>query len=60
MRDWCFTPAFLDRFLDFFPHAEVHRIEDAGHWVVEDAHERIAPLVEQFVTVSLSLRGRTR
>ncbi len=19
MRDWCFTPAFLDRFLDFFP-----------------------------------------
>jgi haloalkane dehalogenase len=49
MRDWCFTPAFLNRFVAIFPHAEVHRLEDAGHWVVEDAHEQIAPLVERFV-----------
>jgi haloalkane dehalogenase len=49
MRDWCFTPTFLDRFLETFPHAEVHRLADAGHWIVEDAHERIVPLVEQFV-----------
>jgi haloalkane dehalogenase len=56
MRDWCFTPAFLDRFLDFFPHAEVHRIEDAGHWVVEEAHEKIAPIVEQFVGSSQAIR----
>ena len=49
MRDWCFTPAFLDRFLDFFPQAEVHRLTDAGHYVVEDAYEEIAPLVEDFV-----------
>ena len=26
MRDWCFTPKFLDRFGDFFPQAEVHRL----------------------------------
>jgi cis-3-alkyl-4-acyloxetan-2-one decarboxylase len=49
MRDWCFTPAFLDRFLDFFPRAEVHRLPDAGHWALEDAHEQIVPLVEQFL-----------
>jgi haloalkane dehalogenase len=49
LRDWCFTPAFLDRFLEFFPQAEVHRLADAGHWVVEDAHERFLPLVESFV-----------
>jgi pimeloyl-ACP methyl ester carboxylesterase len=49
MRDWCFTPAFLDRFLEFYPNAEVHRFEDAGHWVIEDAHERIVPLIERFV-----------
>ncbi len=49
MRDWCFTPAFLDRFLEFFPQAEVHRLEDAGHYVVEDAHEQFGPLVEQFL-----------
>ncbi|MEX2139478.1 MAG: alpha/beta fold hydrolase [Pirellulales bacterium] len=49
MRDWCFTSAFLDRFIECFPHAEVHRFQDAGHWVVEDAHECIVPLVERFI-----------
>ena len=49
MRDWCFTPQFLDRFLDYFPGAEVHRLSDAGHYVVEDAHERIVPIVEKFL-----------
>src|SRR3569623_1363741 len=49
MRDWCFTPAFLDRFLDFFPEAETHRLADAGHYVIEDAYERIVPLVEHFI-----------
>jgi pimeloyl-ACP methyl ester carboxylesterase len=49
MRDWCFTPKFLERFLDFFPRAEVHRFADAGHYVVEDAHERIVPLVDSFI-----------
>jgi len=49
MRDWCFTPHFLDRFLEFFPEATVHRLDNAGHYVVEDAHERIVPLVESFL-----------
>lgn len=48
MRDWCFTPKFLDRFVDFFPESTVHRIDDAGHYVIEDAHERIVPLLEEF------------
>jgi haloalkane dehalogenase len=49
MRDWCFTPWFLERFRALFPQAEVHCLADAGHWVVEDAHERIVPLVERFL-----------
>ncbi len=49
MRDWCFTPQFLNRFLEFYPAAEVHRLEDAGHYVVEDAYERIVPIVESFL-----------
>ncbi len=49
MRDWCFGPEFLERFREFFPDAEVHRLADAGHYVVEDAHERIVPLVEDFL-----------
>ncbi len=49
MRDWCFTPKFLDRFLEFFPQAEAHRLADAGHYVVEEAHEQIVPLIESFL-----------
>ncbi len=49
MQDWCFTPWFLDRFLEFFPQAESHRLADAGHYVVEDAHERIVPIIETFL-----------
>ena len=49
MRDWCFTPAFLDRFIEFFPEAEVHRLPDAGHYIVEDAHRQIVPLLDAFL-----------
>lgn len=49
MQDWCFTPHFLERFLEFYPDAETHRFADAGHYVVEDAHERIVPLIDDFV-----------
>lgn len=50
MRDWCFTPVCLERFEQIFPHAESHRFDDAGHYVVQDAHERIVPLVEKFLS----------
>lgn len=49
LRDWCFTPHFLERFLEFFPTAVVHRLPDAGHYVVEDAHERIVPWIDEFL-----------
>jgi haloalkane dehalogenase len=52
MQDWCFPPEFLDRFVDFFPEAEVHRLPDVGHYVIEDAHERIIPLVQAFLKAS--------
>ena len=45
MKDWCFTPHFLERFREFFPAAEIHRFDDCGHYVVEDAIERILPIV---------------
>jgi cis-3-alkyl-4-acyloxetan-2-one decarboxylase len=36
MRDPVFQPMFLDQWLELFPAAEVLRIEDAAHFVVED------------------------
>jgi haloalkane dehalogenase len=50
MKDWCFRPSCLERFEKHFPAAEVHRFADAGHYVVEDAHERIVPLLRGFLS----------
>jgi haloalkane dehalogenase len=49
MRDWCFTPHFLERFLEFFPAAEAKRVEDAGHWVLEDAREQVVRSIKEFL-----------
>lgn len=48
MRDWCFRPECLDRLLLHWPNAQTHRLNDCGHYVVEDAHERIVPILSQF------------
>jgi haloalkane dehalogenase len=52
LRDWCFTPHFLERFLETFPQAQAHRLAHAGHWVVEDAIEEVVPLLQTFLAQS--------
>ncbi len=51
MRDFVFRPEVLEIFEKIWPHAEVHRIADAGHYVLEDAGpevvERIADFLER-------------
>ncbi len=49
MRDWCFRPDCLDRFLAAWPQAEAHRLADVGHWVVEDAPGESLAIVERFL-----------
>ena len=50
MRDPAFTPAMLDQlWMRTFPEARVTRIEDAGHYLQEDAHERIVPELLRFL-----------
>jgi haloalkane dehalogenase len=46
--DFCFTPSFRARFEKEFPDALVHAWADCGHYVVEDARERITPLLREF------------
>jgi len=48
-RDWCFTLEFLKEFQQRFPQAETCTFADAGHYVLEDAHERIIPRVRTFL-----------
>ncbi len=48
-RDWCFTTEFLAEWQRHFPNADVVRFPDAGHYVFEDAHERIVPELKKFL-----------
>ena len=48
-HDFVFNDHFLKRWQEIFPQAEVHQMEDAGHYVVEDAHERILLLLYEFL-----------
>lgn len=50
MKDPAFLPAYLDSlWLQTFPDASVTRLEDAGHYLQEDAYELIAPELVEFV-----------
>jgi haloalkane dehalogenase len=48
-QDFVFNDIFLDGFKKRFPNAEVHRFANAGHFVLEDAHEEILPLMRKFI-----------
>lgn len=48
-QDFCFVPEYRRGFVERLPNAEVHVFEDASHWVVEDATERIIPLMRDFL-----------
>jgi haloalkane dehalogenase len=43
MRDVLFGEAVLDLWRETLPNARVTRLDDAGHFVQEDAHERVTP-----------------
>lgn len=48
--DFCFTAKhFLPRWRAHFPQAQVELLQGAGHYVVEDAWERLLPLMEPFL-----------
>ena len=49
MQDWCFTPECLAKFEAIWPRAEVHRLADAGHWVVEDAPDESQQFLAEFL-----------
>ena len=54
MKDWCFTPAFLAEFRRRFPRAEVVEIADAGHYVFEDAPDRLLAALRGFLSKPLT------
>ncbi|WP_326633121.1 alpha/beta fold hydrolase [Nonomuraea fuscirosea] len=49
LRDPVFDPLMLTEWRRRFPGAEVHAFPDAGHYVLEDAYERLVPAIEAFL-----------
>ena len=49
LKDFVFDKHFLDGFRAALPDAEVHAYEDAGHYVLEDKHEILVPLIRDFL-----------
>lgn len=52
MRDWCFRPECLRRFEKAWPDAASVEIDDAGHYVLEDAPEETLDAIERFLSES--------
>ncbi len=48
-KDFVFDKHFLKEWTNIFPHAQVHRFPDCGHYVLEDATEEITGLVREFL-----------
>ena len=49
LLDFVFDHHFLRLWKERFPKAEVHRFEDCGHYVLEDARDSIIRLVQDFL-----------
>jgi pimeloyl-ACP methyl ester carboxylesterase len=50
-HDFVFDMDFLSEWQHRFPDAKVKTFKDAGHYVLEDAADRIIPMVRNFLTV---------
>lgn len=49
MRDFCFNEVYLQAWQHRFPDAQTHRFDQAGHYVLQDAGQEIALLVQSFL-----------
>ena len=49
-KDFVFDDDFLAAWESYYPHAEVHRLNDAGHYVADDAHGDVIPIMQQFIS----------
>ncbi len=50
MKDFVFDRHFLEEWSRRFPHAEVHRFDRAGHYILEDEAERLVPMIATFLS----------
>ncbi len=49
MKDFCFHSGFLEQWENLWPHMKTHRMEEAGHYLLEDAFEDCRSKIEPFL-----------
>ncbi len=49
LQDFVFDQHFLDGFKRALPRSEVHAFDDANHYVLEDKHEVLVPMIRGFL-----------
>lgn len=49
LRDFVFDHHFLEEWQRRLPHAEVHRYEDCGHYILEDAAPGLIDIIAEFL-----------
>ncbi len=49
MRDFVFTPEFLEIWRGYYPDAEVAEFPEAGHYLLEDAREEVNRVIREFL-----------
>lgn len=49
-KDFCFNKHFYNRWLEFYPQAQSHYYEDAGHYIIEDELEDAIDRIWNFIS----------
>ena len=50
-KDFVFDAPFLDKWLEYFPQAAVHRLPDCGHYVLEDGGPALIKTITDFIEI---------
>jgi haloalkane dehalogenase len=50
-RDFVFDSPFLNKWLEYFPEAEVHRFADCGHYILEDGGPALIDTIGSFIGI---------
>ena len=50
MKDFVFSPEFLEEWKWRLPQSEVYEFGDCGHYILEDASDEVISLIEEFLT----------
>lgn len=49
MKDWCFRPECLERLSQHLPQAKIQKLEDVGHYVMEEAPQEVCLAIEELL-----------